>query len=441
MAFSQQSYQGQGIATQNVTPRGGEIIGAALADVGQSYADYKRMSGASKGMRMTLQELGLLSKEQADSMGFYQLLEASKNAPALMQQMTEEQQAGLLSEYLEMQKPQTVAEPAVTNQMIDAARQKVSQADMDYSRSLPPVSDPAAQESGPSQSFLQQVAPQTTESEPSMLKEIGKAFMPGGEDGGPGYIEQAARIFASPQVEITKAAARLQDNLEQRAKEKPEASKTKQEADSAKLLSNLQEAQRELDILEVRMAEDDFNLRPETVAEVNERFAGSLSELIKKYPKAAGLAYQLAVKPGEAAEPLELNESERKAYQFGTGMMEESKTIDRIESSAAPESFIGWIQGKAPNFAQTEDFQNYEAAKRRWAEFNLRALTGAEARESEVERNVANFFPQPGDSPATIKAKREARQNRMQSIMFAVPGAPQSSNQDLDYDPSSKSFR
>jgi len=36
MPFSQQSYTGQGIVQQNVTPRAGEIIGASLANMGAS---------------------------------------------------------------------------------------------------------------------------------------------------------------------------------------------------------------------------------------------------------------------------------------------------------------------------------------------------------------------------------------------------------------------
>jgi hypothetical protein len=461
MAFSQQSYAGQGIVQPMAIPSGAPALAAGIQQFGAGVskiidayankkAEDKRKAGVVDGLTKAFTQMGVLDSDAAKTMSYDELVSYGQLLPQLLQQQTTQQQAGFLSEYLDMQQPQSVAEPAVTNQMIDAARQKVSKANMDYSRSLPPVIDLPAQESGPSQSFLQQLAPQSNEPEPSMLSQAARALvepfgamrMAGEQLGGTpdtsrSGVEKAASALLTPMG----AARQLMSVSDKKPEPTAEEKQATQESRSRKLFQELEEAQRELDTLEIRMAEDDFNLRPETVAEVNQRFAGSLSELIKKYPKAAGLAYQLAVKPGEAAEPLELNESERKAYQFGTGMMEESKIIDRIESSASPESFYGWLQGKAPNFAKTEDFQNYEAAKRRWAEFNLRALTGAEARESEVERNVVNFFPQPGDSPATIRAKREARQNRMRSIMFAVPGAPQTTSLDLDYDPSSKSFR
>ena len=123
MPFSQQSYAGQGITQMD--PRAGEFIGASLANMGagvgqsigqglqqrgQRNEEAKRRAGASKGMREAMVNLGLLEKDQANSMGFEELLSYSQNAPALIAKQQEAQFGEVLSSYQQARQPQSVSE-------------------------------------------------------------------------------------------------------------------------------------------------------------------------------------------------------------------------------------------------------------------------------------------------------------------------------------------
>jgi len=277
MPYSQQSYQGQGIVTQNVTPRGGEIIGAALADAGRSISqgvmDYKRRSGASKGMRMTLEQLGLLSKEEADSMGFAELLEYSKNTPALLQQMTQEQEQGFMRDAFAASQPQMVEDQLVNNQMIEAARMRRDQAETDYNMSLPPVGS-FPQEPEPSTSFLQQIAPQRVaqggnyraDRMPAMSMEDRTV---------PSQIktpELVVQAMEEKQAMLASGRGRKSappTNAPQPQQAAPAQPQVAQQPQTNPLLDKLNTAQQELDLLEIRQREGDSTIRQETADEKN----------------------------------------------------------------------------------------------------------------------------------------------------------------------------
>ena len=325
MAFSPQSYQGQGIVQQNVTPRGGEIIGASLANAGQSIAqgflDYKRRSGASKGMRTTLEQLGLLTKEEAESMGFNELMEVSRNAPALLQQQTEQQQQAFISGVFDSSQPQMIEEPLVTNQMIEAARQRRNEASMAYSNSLPQLSATTPQDDGPSASFLQQLAPQRAgqggdynpDRLPAMSMEDRTAptSRPTREVGVQAMEEKQAEL-----------AARRSQRPQPQAETQPAAPQQAAQPQPNPMLEKLNEAQRELDLLEIRQREGDSTMRPETAEEVNQRFSTALAELAQKYPKASKLAFDMVFDNEDSMTP-----SERLAY---------IKYQDEIEARTIP---------------------------------------------------------------------------------------------------------
>ena len=316
MPYSQQSYQGQGIVTQNVTPRGGEIIGAALADAGRSISqgvmDYKRRSGASKGMRMTLEQLGLLSKEEAESMGFAELLEYSKNTPALLQQMTQEQEQGFMRDAFAASQPQMVEDQLVNNQMIEAARKRVNEAEMTYNQSLPPVFDeptnvpsgavpqPLAagfgqrpqQPEGPNASFLQQLMPASDPPKPISGDIINQINAPLQRSGPARSGPKQARVQTQPQSQVMPLA--------------PEPLG----AQPNSMLEKLNQAQRDLDLLEIRQREGDSSIRQETADETNQRFSAALADLVQKYPKASKLAFDMVFNDKQTMTP-----SEQLAFQ------------------------------------------------------------------------------------------------------------------------------
>ena len=318
MPYSQQSYQGQGIVTQNVAPRGGEIIGAALADAGRSISqgvmDYKRRSGASKGMRMTLEQLGLLSKEEAESMGFAELLEYSKNTPALLQQMTQEQEQGFMRDAFAASQPQMVEDQLVSNQMIEAARMRRDQAETDYNMSLPPVGS-FPQEPEPSTSFLQQIAPQRVaqggnyraDRMPAMSME--DRTVPS-EIKTPELVVQA---MEEKQAMLASGRGRKSappTNAPQPQQTAPAQPQVAQEPQTNPLLDKLNAAQQELDLLEIRQREGDSTIRQETADETNQRFSSALADLVQKYPKASKLAFDMVFKDKQTMTP-----SDQLAYQ------------------------------------------------------------------------------------------------------------------------------
>ena len=373
MAFSQQSYQGQGIATQNVTPRAGEIIGAALADAGRSvasgYADYKRMSGASKGMRMTLEKLGLLSKEEADSMGFNELLEVSRNAPALMQQQVQEQQQGFIGDAFQASQPQMIETPLVNNQMIEAARQRRNEASMAYSRSLPPVTDTASQapvrspqqpmaagfgqrpsqDDGPTASFLQQLAPQVDPPQPIGEDVINQINAPLRRPGGARFGPKQARV--QPQAPANNQTATAETS----------------QAQANPLLEKLNEAQQELDLLEIRQREGDSSIRQETADETNQRFSSALADLVQKYPKAGKLAFDMVFNRKDAMTP-----SDRLAFQ---------KYQDEYQARTIPGI------GTAPSIATATELRGLQTAYEQ-------VDTGVERLLEILEKDFKSFSPE-----------------------------------------------
>jgi hypothetical protein len=69
----------------------------------------------------------------------------------------------------------------------------------------------------------------------------------------------------------------------------------------------------------------------------------------------------------------------------------------------------GAMKGTLMNWGAGQEAQQYAQAAEQWAEAFLRIKTGAASTRDEVLRNVRTFFPQPGDTAATIKQKDGAR--------------------------------
>ena len=139
MPFSPQTYQGQGIVQQNVTPRAGEIIGQSLANFGQSIGSgiaanqerkeaLKRQAGAADGMRKSLINLGLLEKDEATSMGFNELMAFSEAAPQMLAQKREQQRGDFFSRYYGAQQPQQVTEQVDFAPQVAEAQSSLDQA-------------------------------------------------------------------------------------------------------------------------------------------------------------------------------------------------------------------------------------------------------------------------------------------------------------------------
>ncbi len=79
----------------------------------------------------------------------------------------------------------------------------------------------------------------------------------------------------------------------------------------------------------------------------------------------------------------------------------------------------GVLRRAAGNFAMSEQGQLYRQAQEDWVRAKLRRESGAVIGEDEMAREIQVYFPQPGDSPATIAQKAEARRVAIQTMRQA----------------------
>lgn len=108
---------------------------------------------------------------------------------------------------------------------------------------------------------------------------------------------------------------------------------------------------------------------------------------------------------------------ERQALAFYNRMKESVDTIAGVEDAVA-KAGIG-TQARltfAPNWAQSEQGQIYNQARRAFTEARLRKESGAAIPEHEYKNDERTYFAQPGDTPKVIEQKRKARENVMNGV-------------------------
>jgi hypothetical protein len=130
-------------------------------------------------------------------------------------------------------------------------------------------------------------------------------------------------------------------------------------------------------------------------------------------------------------------ESQSKAAGFANRMEVAAPDIEKYQSAASG-MMDNTIQGiplvpdKLKNYGLSEPFQLYTSAKGRWISGFLRRDSGAVINQDEFAREDKNFFPQPGDPPALVEAKRRARaeateaMKREAGLSYKSPSIPQS---------------
>lgn len=84
-----------------------------------------------------------------------------------------------------------------------------------------------------------------------------------------------------------------------------------------------------------------------------------------------------------------------------------------------------FLQNKLPfsNYAQTEDYQRYDQAKRDFVNAILRRESGAVISDSEFANAEQQYFPQPGQGAAVIAQKRRNRDNAIAGLKIGAGGA------------------
>lgn len=122
-----------------------------------------------------------------------------------------------------------------------------------------------------------------------------------------------------------------------------------------------------------------------------------------------------------------LNDTQAKALQFGTRMLQASQGLDKL--AAAGTNQPGLIKraadtvglGAAANFTQSPEQQQVEQFQRDFVNATLRRESGAAISEGEFANARQQYFPQPGDSAQVIEQKRRNRDLATQGFLAEVP--------------------
>lgn len=89
-------------------------------------------------------------------------------------------------------------------------------------------------------------------------------------------------------------------------------------------------------------------------------------------------------------------------------------------------------QGVLPNFAQGSDYQQYVQAAGAWIKAVLRQESGAAIPPEEMNSYMKTYFPQVGDSAATIQQKAASRQQAINGLNVSGAGGGDEIDQFLD---------
>jgi hypothetical protein len=130
-----------------------------------------------------------------------------------------------------------------------------------------------------------------------------------------------------------------------------------------------------------------------------------------------------------------LNEGQANAVAFGARATDAQATLRQLEAAGTTNSgmlkrtaesvpFVGGALGSAANITQSDQQQSYEQAKRNFISAVLRKESGAAIADTEFANEDKKYFPQAGDSAATIAQKARARDLAIEALKAqAGPGA------------------
>lgn len=136
----------------------------------------------------------------------------------------------------------------------------------------------------------------------------------------------------------------------------------------------------------------------------------------------------------EGAKEEKLTEGQALATGFYSRMSDSNKILEKLEEKGAYPSWgtaaagaIPFVGDVAKNVAMRisgPEVQQYQQAAENWVRANLRRESGAAIGVDEMANEIRNYFPQPGDSPAVIKQKQEARRRVTEAMRIqSGPGA------------------
>lgn len=128
-----------------------------------------------------------------------------------------------------------------------------------------------------------------------------------------------------------------------------------------------------------------------------------------------------------------ITEGERNAGGYAARMVEASKLLDQFEGKGRATyktDALGGVPlvGRAlQTSAMTAEQQQYRQAQEDWVRAKLRKESGAAIGVDEMAREISAYFPEPGDLPANVEQKRQARAvANAAMVQSAGRGAPKS---------------
>jgi hypothetical protein len=155
---------------------------------------------------------------------------------------------------------------------------------------------------------------------------------------------------------------------------------------------------------------DQFNAREQA-----RQVAGQLR--VARDGRAADAIARAAETAASAAKPVVATEGERKI----AGLLEIARsTVTILDNAPTPSRGEKFAQRIGLNEALDDKQQEIEQAGLMLADAYIRYTSGANAPEPEVMRTAKMLTPMPGDSPATLQRKSEARKTVMRAMAIGA---------------------
>ena len=303
MAFSQQTYTGQGIVQPTERSRVGEFLGAGLAGLGQSIGrgiekfaerkeEMKKREQFKKGTITALAALGA-DEDLMKGMEATELAAYAQMYPEIAAQREREEAQGFYSDMLTAYQPQQVERDFGPD--ISAAEQRLIEAQQAGFR--PEFKFPSKYEQvAPSEGFSKFVPQGTTAGTfRTPLADVIESEMPAPRRGIQLFTSDQSRAAMmkrrptetpTPQAPQPAAAAPT-PQVDSQAFQRPSTPMGPEPA--LEPSPEVQQAARDLEAIRIQAAEGDT--RPETSQEVMRRVSQNIPELVEKYPTQAKNLY------------------------------------------------------------------------------------------------------------------------------------------------------
>ena len=141
----------------------------------------------------------------------------------------------------------------------------------------------------------------------------------------------------------------------------------------------------------------------------------------------AGYMWTNPNKPGQGLTPIpggpaeKATEGQQMAAGYADRMGDAAVQLDQLEMSGfSPAAISEWGPARVSNYLASPEYQTYRAAQEDWVRAKLRKESGAVIGEEEMDREIATYFPRPGDSEAVKARKRRQRETAERAMTRAA---------------------